>query len=104
MKSKDLHTLGYFYALFQRKDPSTPLRSAQDDTLIYLGANSSNYNLSSSRLSCIGHECRFVDELVAHWLPALLALSSCFSVENWARTEALPVFFRPLGHTVALAN
>ena len=24
MKSKDLHTLGYFYALFQRKDPSTP--------------------------------------------------------------------------------
>ena len=23
MKSKDLHTLGYFYALFQRKDPST---------------------------------------------------------------------------------
>ena len=31
------------------------------------------YNLSSSWLSCIGHECRFVNELVAHRLPVVLS-------------------------------
>ena len=35
--------------------------------------HSSNFNLASSWLSCIGHECRFVKKFVAHWLPALLA-------------------------------
>jgi hypothetical protein len=33
MKSKDLHTLGYFYALFQRKDPSTPCFALVEEQL-----------------------------------------------------------------------